>query len=605
MDELPRKPWEGEIVLRLRAIVAANYKLGNSNSSHSSSSSSIILSDFLPASASHRSPCTDAGDEGTLESSTSSNNNGSSSSSGRSETLRSLPPPRLFLGEVVGLGESVQGVSLGAPMLTLPGLGPQEQYQGSLLYCLFPACAPLPNLLVNRLLLDPDLDEQEQQQQLCAQQEIQQQEQQLQQQRQLEQHEYHALGKLLARVPHLMEGLQCCTLRLRPREGDLLGICCSSVEEVADLLFWLVTFNVQIFLFTDKQDVATLDSLLSSSMPLQLLQKRGKSISLRPLTQGLEAQALRASGGYGLTHLLVTPTAAALLQQRLQQQQQESYLDGDGSIHSSSRSSDVEGGISSKGSSRSLMSLLLLCLAPGGIVCSGNILEGLDEKEASVLLAKSGGFVCFNPALLAATQAGSQLQKQKTLQEKKPAFGYFLIETLMALKEHPQMHKATEGREEPICCDVQQAREAAVAAAAAWRFAWGTLEQRCCSSSCSKNRRSPFACGSQREAPSTQMDLSIHSADARCMQSRKYLRLLLQQQQQQQSCTGRPSCTCCCSHSSCAAAAKALGTRRQHQQCCSSSSNNNSIYSSSNSTIIIISSSNSTIIIISSSSSSV
>ncbi|KAL8452912.1 hypothetical protein Emag_002129 [Eimeria magna] len=460
MTQLPRKPREAEIVLRLRAVIAANYKLGSSSNSSSSSSSSAVLSDFLDAPAAGRTTLTNAGNDETLNSSSSS----SSSSSG-SGIPGVLAPPRLFLGEVIALGPSVQGVTLGAPLIALSGLGPQEQHQGILLYCLFLACAPLPNPLLNKLLTCAGLSthHHQQQQQIQQQQgQIQQQQQQQQQQRQLQQHEYDALGEILSRVPHLMEALQshaviACFLPCRVlvaaaaaghclqllqslflllhtaaattaaataaaaagAAGAAAAVCCCSVS---------CALAARLYHEVEAEGRRSLGYLL----PRLGLPLHRKTFFLLPLMGDLEAEAMRASGGYGLTHLLVTPTAAALLQQQLQQQQlqqqqqqQQANSKAETNIHSnrsngvectSSISKSSKGSPSSSSSSskrqlscRSLMSLLLLCLAPGGIICSSSILEGLDEEEALAMLQKSAGYVCFNPSVFAVTQAGTQL----------------------------------------------------------------------------------------------------------------------------------------------------------------------------------------------------
>ena len=57
------------------------------------------------------------------------------------------------------------------------------------------------------------------------------------------------------------------------------------------------------------------------------------------------------------------------------------------------------------------MTLLLLCLGPGGTLVSGGPLEGLDEEEVAVLLAKSAGISYYNPSLLPVTQGGSYIRE--------------------------------------------------------------------------------------------------------------------------------------------------------------------------------------------------
>lgn len=112
---------------------------------------------------------------------------------------------------------------------------------------------------------------------------------------------------------------------------------------------------------------------------------------LLPLSGDLKSAALKVSGGVGLSKLFVTPSAAEALQHRLQQ-----------SSGSGAREPDP----------RSLMTLLLLSLGPGGSLVTGSLLGGLDEEEEAALLAKSAAVSYYNPEMLAVTQGGSQIRKR-------------------------------------------------------------------------------------------------------------------------------------------------------------------------------------------------
>lgn len=402
MSYLPRDPDGPEVVIELRLVVAAHYKLGDcccssSNCRSSIKASVVKLSDFLPTTeVSSGEPSSATGNAG-------------SESIGGSKT--DLPRSRLFLGEVVATGAFVQGLSQGSLVIAIPGVGSQQKLAGKFLFCLFAACIPIPDPLLDKLLTCGGLPPEQRQ--------LQQDPQQLQLQRQ------QALERALARAPHLIEGLECCTLKLRPREGDLLGICCSHVDQIGELLFWLLPFNVHIFIFAANPDSVALDKILSRP-PLLLLKNQ---VFLFPLSEDLENTAMKVSGGFGLSQLLVTPSAAETLQQRLQQ--------SNGGGDESSTSAYDQRGI------RSIMTLLLLCLGPGGTLVTGCPLGGLDEAEAAAVLAKSAGVHFYNPPVLAVTQCGSQI--------------HFLVEVLTALSEHAEN---PPGGSEAMYYSVKQAASA-------------------------------------------------------------------------------------------------------------------------------------------------
>ncbi|OEH79583.1 hypothetical protein cyc_07497 [Cyclospora cayetanensis] len=104
---------------------------------------------------------------------------------------------------------------------------------------------------------------------------------------------------------------------------------------------------------------------------------------------------MKESGCLGFNQLLVTPEAADALQEQIN----NNGSNGGGSASNFHRAA-----------SRSVISLLVLCLSPGATLTISSALDGLDEDEAAALLAKSAGVSYYNPEILALAQSGSHMQ---------------------------------------------------------------------------------------------------------------------------------------------------------------------------------------------------
>ncbi|XP_026191920.1 uncharacterized protein LOC113147028 [Cyclospora cayetanensis] len=196
MLPLPREPRCSELAIGLYLAIAANYKLGASvkrgrTDGRNTATGHISFAEFL---------------QNTQE----INGEPYSSPAALAEPEQSskleLPPARYFFGYVLAKGEGVAGISENSLVLVIANLGPQRQYGGKILFCHFYllVCQNIGNI-------EPEWQHPQEEEGLLQPRVIQ------------------GLAKALARIPHLVEGLQCCSLKLKPRDGDILGICCKSV----------------------------------------------------------------------------------------------------------------------------------------------------------------------------------------------------------------------------------------------------------------------------------------------------------------------------------------------------------------------------------------